>query len=189
MADDRARFLGTGVKITLLVGLLIAAIPFAGSLRPSQNADELNHFERIDVANFDRNSSRVVDISPPKRWEEGDTTLVQPGRAWLVIRDNAGVFRVFGLPTWDGDILIGLKYWGQFEGYCHDLGPVSGTSIIDAETEIQCNDEDNDSYFFAHWRWTLEGKNISRVVVDMELVRSELQQDDLVIFDPVWNLD
>jgi len=189
MPDDRTRFLSTAVKITLVIGLLIAAIPFLGSLRPSQVANELNRFERLDITSFDRNSSRIVNIRPPKTWEEGDTTSVRPGRAWLVVRDNAGVFRVFSLPTWDGNILMGLRYWGQFEGYCEDLGPAPDAGVFDAATEIQCNDENNDSYFFPHWRWTLDGKNISRVIVDMELIRSEIQQDDLVIFDPVWNLD
>ena len=189
MSDKRVKYLSTVVKVTLAVGIFLVAIPFFGSLRPSQVANELNHFERIDVADIDKNTSRIIQARPSKEWKEGDSTRLRPGRAWLIIRDNTGVFRVFGVPTWEGSILMGRSFWGQFEGLCNDLGPASGANVIDAGTEIRCNDEDNDSYFAPHWQWTIDGRNISREIVDLPLIRSELQQTDLAIFDPVWNLD
>ena len=184
----RSKKLGIAVAVFSIVGLLLAAVPFIGSLAPTERTRAMEVFQRVDVSDFERNTYQLIRVRPSKRWSEGSTSVVRPGRAWLVIRDDVGHFRVFGLPTWDDSILMPLRYWGQFEGYCRDLGPARDAVRIDAGTQIVCNDEDNDQFFRHHWYWSLDGRNLSGSVVNLEPIRTELQRDELVVLDPPWNL-
>ena len=84
---------------------------------------------------------------------------------------------------------MGLSFWGQFEGFCDDISPFSEYHVLDQDSEIRCNDEDNDAHSMEHWRWTLDGKNLSGAIVDLELVRSELQWNELAVFDQRYFLD
>ena len=189
MIDRRIKVLSAAVKLTIVIGLALAAIPFVSSLNPSELANELTTFERIDISDFPRNTHRLIQARDSQQWENEGATNMRPGRAWLVIHDNSGAFHVFGLPTWEGKVLMPRSFWGQFEGLCEDLGPSSKVAVIDRTTQIQCNDQDNIQHSAKYWFWSLNGENLTRELADMDKIRSERQLNDLVIFDAAWNLN
>ena len=100
MSNQRTTNLGRAAILVSVIGIVLAAIPFLSSLKPSQLARELNQFKKVDVSEFENNSWQVIHLRHSKEWEAGGATHLRLGRAWLVIRDDVGLFRVFGLPTW-----------------------------------------------------------------------------------------
>ena len=184
MSERRTRTLGYAVVATFIVGVVIAAVPFIGSLKPSARADALVGKRRVDISDFEPNSYRLIRIEESRLERTSQSTRFHNGRSWLVIRENSGEFTVFGLPTWEESIPMPRDIWGQHEGFCFDLGPANTESKFDESTIIQCNDPDEDTAWFAeYWYWSIDGKNVSGELPDLSPVRTLVEGDVLAIND------
>ena len=170
---------------TIVVGIAFVSVPFIGSLQPSARANALVGAQRLDIADFERNSYRIVRVTDSRLEESTQSTSYHSGKSWLVIRDDLGRFFVYWLPTWEGAIIMPRTVWGQMEGFCRDLGPPKGETTVTDQTLIQCNEPDETTMWFAeYWYWTLDGKNVSRELPDLTPIRSQIEGDVLAINDP-----
>lgn len=181
----RTRYLGYAVIATFVVGILFVSVPFVGSLKPSEKANALVGARRLDIADFERNSYRIVHVTESRLEESSQSTTYHSGMSWLVIRDDLGQFFVYWLPMWEGAIIMPRTVWGQMEGLCRDLGLPKAVTTTTEQTLIQCNEPDEAYMWFAeYWYWTLDGKNVSRELPDLTPIRSQVEGDELAIYYP-----
>jgi hypothetical protein len=181
--------LGYAVVATLLVGVVLASVPFVGSLRPSAKAKTLAGMQRIDITDFAASSYRLITVRNRRVEESEELTRYRPGKAWLIIRDDLGRFFVYNLPTWEDAVLMPRSTWGELAGFCQDFGIAMTESRITDQTMIQCNDANNDQHFAEHWYWSLDGRNKSRELPDLQLIRSREEGHELAIVDPFWEIE
>lgn len=169
----------------MLVGLAFVSVPFVESLKPSVRADALVRAHRLGISDFERNTYRIVRVTDSKLEETARSRRYLTGKSWLVIRDNAGRFFVYWLPTWEDAIVMPRSTWGQFEGLCRDLGTPRDERTVTDRTLIQCNAPDEEAMWFSKfWYWNLTGENVSGELPNLVRIQSQIEGDELAINDP-----
>ena len=139
----------------------------------------------MDISDFERNSYRIIRVTESRLEETATSTRYHTGKSWLVIRDDAGRFFVYWLPTWEDAVVMPRSTWGQFEGFCRDLGTPRKETTVTDHTLIQCNEPDEKTMWFAeYWYWNLNGENVSGELPDLMRIRSQVEGDELAINDP-----
>ena len=161
----KTRFLKFAVGATFLAGMILAAIPFIGSLAPSQKADSL-----VALINVD-------DVQSGSFVEEQS----QFGRVFA-LRDRDEVLRVYLVPHHDGQYWLPDPNWERAFYPCKDFGPDSDGDRLVAGGLFRCR-ESNVEWVTTDegMTWAFSGENETGVVADMQTPRYERVGNHLVV--------
>lgn len=150
---DRLRFLQLTTAAIGTVGVLVACVPFIGSLKPSARAEAA--LPRIDISGIEQGTFSILphpalgDAVREFRW------------SLFVLRRNDGSVRVWDVPTKDGSVGMPDRYWWLPFYACTRFGPAMVQGRVDEESLLECRDPEAPGGWWAHaWRWDLNGKCI-----------------------------
>lgn len=140
-------------------GLAAAAIPFLKSLAPTDRAEAARAaWSMPDPPPLEPGQVLIRDVQPGRRSDDADGTTLRWGSRDMIIRDLAGRYHWFRLPTWEGKFLMPNFVWGQWEGLCEDFGPTMDDGRLARDATIQCNDPDFGNWPARDATWHINGK-------------------------------
>ena len=147
-------------------GLIFASVPFINSLSPGKHLPE--NYTEIDISNLEPNSIKIVQLKESERIEDQSGLTLRSGYAILVVKDKNNELHAYWLPTWEGEILMPYRYWGQHEGLCTEL---KIGKYLSNEIEIYCENNNWAEFLTKQWRWTVEGENLGTDLPDFHPVK------------------
>lgn len=163
------------VALVLLgvIGLVLAGVPFIGSLSPTDNAKaEWASWNTPPEPNLERGHVLIRQISNSERRENADGSWSPLwGKRDLLIRDHDGKFYSFRLPTWNGKVVLPRLYWGQWDGECEELGPKTTNGALLSDTTIRCNDSAGSWWSGDTPEWSLAGESLVKPYPDLPKLR------------------
>lgn len=154
-------------------GLIIASVPFVGSLSPSETAKaEKAAWEMPPVPGLEPGQVLVRQVSESARREypDGSWSMIL-GKRDILIRDIEGVYHSFRVPTWKDKVILPRRYWGQWDGECEKFGPKTMDGVLAVSAIIECNDATGSWWDGAEPKWSLEGKSLVEPYPDLPKLR------------------
>lgn len=149
----------------MLVGLVIAAVPFVSSLSPSQKADSLVAIIELD----ELDKGTFVEVQS------------QYGQVFA-LRDEKDELRVYLVPHHDGQYWLPDPNWERPFYPCKDFGPDSDGNKLADDGLFRCRESD------VQWlttdesmTWEFSGENKTGSISDMKVPRFERVGNQLVV--------
>ncbi|UTW46364.1 hypothetical protein KFE80_05650 [bacterium SCSIO 12696] len=159
---DRLRVLKTGLFSIVLIGIAFIAIPFLGSLKPSQKAyaDRL----RVDVSHLNEGEVWISELPTLGEFSSGYEFKL------LFFKGVGDELQVWRVLVKDGMVFMPDIHWWRPGYLCKNFG------IFASEPEVlTCLDKEVPEWWQKHWRWNVSGKNIEQMVDDMEPARGGVE--------------
>ncbi len=157
----------------LLIALVVAIVPFLQSMNPTARA--YNDLPRIKLTGLAPGDYRLADYLP-QHTAPGDWTIKA-----FVYKKHSGEINVWRLPARNGAVgMPDLSWWRPlFE--CRNFGPTVVNGIVDETGPITCHDDKVSDYWRREWRWTIDGKNLGKMVEDLDPVFGSVQGEFFVV--------
>ena len=149
----------------ILTGLIMAAVPFVGSLSPSQKADSLVALVNVDEL------------------EKGTFVEVQSQYGQVfALRNDKDELRVYLVPYHDGQYWLPDPNWDRPFYPCKDFGPDSDGNKLSENGLFRCRESD------VEWMttdesmtWEFSGENKAGFIEDMQVPKFEQVGNQLVV--------
>jgi hypothetical protein len=142
------------------IGIVALSVPFILSLNPSERVDA--SLPRVDLSSLEPGRHRTV--RNPKLPEYYD------GIVWsvLLIKKKDGQVKAWVIPTKNNTVMMPDIHWWRPMTPCETFGPTKLNGLIDEEAPIKCHDDSVPEWWADKWQWSIDGKNLSDQVDDME---------------------
>lgn len=163
----------TITSLLIVIGLFIAALPFARSMKPSARA--IADLPRINLDNINLGEYKIVTkhIIPD----------LYNGRKWgvLIIRKNNGEFDIYDILFSGNKVAMpDIHWWKSYED-CENFGPTTINGKIVENKPITCHDQANFSEWSKQeWRWSLSGNNLGKYTDDLPKTRGTIKNNVFV---------
>lgn len=140
------RFLTYIIASIAAVGLVIAAIPFIQSWRPSETAA----------------ANRVVlelDEFAPATYQ----VIAGRNARLYILHFPLGTYRAFKVPVEDGRVRMpDIHWWRRGRLYnCVDFGPDDPSQPLTNHSLFRCHDSATPEWWATRWKWRLDGSNVA----------------------------
>jgi len=89
----------------------------------------------------------------------------------ILIRDFDGTFHSFRVPTWESDVVIPLRIWGQWDFTCADFGPKTVDGMLQPDTTIRCHSSEIMLNSDSMAQWSIDGKSLTHPYPDLPKLR------------------
>ena len=157
----------------LSIGTVIAAIPFIQSMGPTAQA--FNDLPRVKVAGIGPGQHKLQNYIPTH--SSADDWQLHA----FVYKKFDGELRVWRLFSKNGAVGMPDLSWSRPMLECRDFGPTIINGIVDETKPITCHDDNVSDYWRKEWRWTVDGKNLGKMVEDMDQVSGSIEGEYFVI--------
>ncbi|MES9834665.1 MAG: hypothetical protein ABW139_20730 [Candidatus Thiodiazotropha sp. DIVDIV] len=133
-------------------GLVVAAVPFIGSLNVSERA--LANRPHITIDHIGEGESEIIT-------SEGATYSM----TFMVYRSLKGDVRVWKIPVYKGKIILPDIHWGRWAMLCDEF------TLDKVKNVFRCLDEHLQQYSWVtdEMLWDVDGKNLGKFTEDMIL--------------------
>jgi hypothetical protein len=158
---NRKRILKITVGLCMLVGLTGMAVPFFASMSPSEKV--YAELPRINISDLKIGRYKIVKHPAAATWGRSGI-----GYSILVYRLQSSEIKAWSVPSKNGAVLMPDLHWWRPMYPCENFGISAAGSNSYNELSIQCNDSDTPEWWADKWKWSIDGKNYSRQVDDME---------------------
>jgi len=161
--NTRRKALTTVMMVLLCAGLILLSVPFIDSLSPPSHAPA--YATEIDISSSMPGSFSLLHFKKGRKVEYSNGGWgFRSGDALLLVRDLDSKFYLYYLPTYNGKIVMPLKWWGQYEGYCKRMSVNFGS----LPTAIFCEEtQESMDWNSENWVWSVDGKNLSGELPDL----------------------
>lgn len=160
---NRRRFLIATTFTTFIVGVVLASIPFFGSLRPNARAEAA--LPRFNISGIGAGDLYVMENPIFGGNYNGYEFKL------LFYKDSFGQIKVWVVPVKDG--LVGMPdiHWWRPIHQCQKFEVVTeGTEKV-----LACLDKDISDWWSKQWKWTIKGENIEGMVDDLESAKGVIE--------------
>lgn len=171
---DRKRILKIAVGSCLLVGLTGLAVPFFSSMSPSEKV--YADLPRINITDLKVGGYKIVKHPAAATWGRSGI-----GYSIFIYRLQNGELKAWSVPSRKSAILMPDLHWWRPMYPCENFGLSASGSDSNKEVSMQCNDSDTPEWWTDKWKWSIDGKNYSGQVDDMEPVRGAEKSGYFVI--------
>jgi len=151
-----------------VVGAILAIIPFALSLTPSESAGE--SLPRIDVSK----------LLPGSFITQNHPTVGKAEHRYYVLKDFESKIYLFHVYLSDNQVQLPYFNWWSSGSTCSNFGPEHENGALKIGGVIKCHDEDEYTAS-SWWAWTFEGQNISGERPDMETLKYSVVGPHIVV--------
>lgn len=134
----------------VVIGIIMAAIPFIRSMNPSARAEAALPY--IDISALSGGSYVVEKIGGKHYFED----------SYLLLRDYDHQLYVYLLPIHDGKVLLPDIHWFRFGGLCEKFSPEIENGKLKKGGIIKCHDKLDNNWWAHEWRWSYDGKNLGK---------------------------
>lgn len=163
---SKIKFLRYSIVGLIFFGIVLASIPFIGSLKPSARATALG--TPIDIS--DQEPGTVEEYET--RW----------GHAFVVYRPGEDVV-VFHVSGNEHVYMLPDEKWYRAFIPCEDFGFEPQHGLITEESVFRCRQAQYGEWWESELVWTIEGRSLGQYTEDMPPAPYERYGDKLVI-DP-----
>lgn len=143
----------------LLLGLVLASMPFFASLRPTPQAEQA--LPHLDLSAIQPGTYAIIanETAPPMgsvHW------------AWLLLRQHNGQIAVWDVPTQNHAVLMPDYFWWRPSWVrCEHFGPSLSAGTLNEALPITCHDAGLSAQQRQDWRWDIRGRSLSDNVESM----------------------
>lgn len=157
----------------LSIGVVAVAIPFLKSMGPTAQA--LNDLPRVKITGIDPGEYRLQNYIPTHGSSDGWQLQL------FIYRRFNGDLKVWRLFSKNDAVGMPDLSWTRPMLECRDFGPTVVNGLVDESRPITCHDDNVSDYWKNEWRWTIDGKNMGKMVEDMVPVSGSIEGEFFVI--------
>lgn len=156
---NRRKILLHSTLLVLMVGAILALIPFVKSLGPSEKAGE--DLPHIDISKLKEDNYLIYDVND--KWWRYSTKF-------LVIRLKDRDYRIYYMNrNEEGETMLPDLHWWRPGWPCKDFRPSTEEGKITSKSVIKCFDENQD--YRPDVSWKVTGEPIRHNYSPMEQVK------------------
>lgn len=153
----------------VVIGMVLAAIPFIRSMNPSARAEAALPY--IDVSSLSPGSFSMEKMEGMHYFED----------AYLLLRDYDQQLYVYLLSLHEGKVLLPDIHWFRFGGLCEKFSPEMENGKLKRGGTIKCHDKLDNNWWAQEWRWSYDGKNLGKSTDDLVKPKYSIKGDYLTI--------
>ena len=155
------------VLIVAVIGILLASIPFFGSLVPSKKASASR--PHIDLTTLERGTFLETD----SRWSK-----------IFVLHTQSDEIYVFVVPFVNNRYWLPDISWEKMNLPCNSFGPDHENGVLVAGGTFHCRDSEYSDYYEGELRWRLSGESLGVRTQDMQVPEHEI--DGMRLYLEEW---